>query len=210
MSQVFASGGQSIGVSASTSVLPINTQDWSPLGWTGWIFLQSKGSEDILKRPASFHLETSIKTAKQGTSLVVQRMGIWPPTREPQVAPLVQKDSTWWGATKPWTTAELPRTCWRASVPSESWRLHGPWPARLLCPWASPRQEHGSGVPCPPPGDLPNPWVKPTSHGSCDLYWAAITEAGHQEPHSATREAPVPATEKARVWQGRLRATKRE
>ena len=43
MSQLFASGGQSIGVSASTSVLPINIQDWFPLGWTGWISLQSKG-----------------------------------------------------------------------------------------------------------------------------------------------------------------------
>ena len=43
MSQLFASDGQSVGVSASTSVLPVNTQDWSPLGWTGWIFLQSKG-----------------------------------------------------------------------------------------------------------------------------------------------------------------------
>ena len=43
MSQLFASGGQSIGVSASTSVFPMNTQDWSPLGWTGWISLQSKG-----------------------------------------------------------------------------------------------------------------------------------------------------------------------
>ena len=43
MSQLFASGGQSIGVSASTSVLPMNTQDWCPLGWTGWISLQSKG-----------------------------------------------------------------------------------------------------------------------------------------------------------------------
>ena len=43
MSQLFASGGQSIGVSASASVLPMNTQDWSPLGWTGWICLQSKG-----------------------------------------------------------------------------------------------------------------------------------------------------------------------
>ena len=42
MSQLFASGGQSIGVSASTSVLPMNTQDW-PLGCTGWISLQSKG-----------------------------------------------------------------------------------------------------------------------------------------------------------------------
>ena len=43
MSQFFASSGQSIGVSASTSVLPINTQVWSHLGWTGWISLQSKG-----------------------------------------------------------------------------------------------------------------------------------------------------------------------
>jgi len=42
MSQFFASGGQSIGVSASASVLPMNTQDWSPLGWTGWISSQSK------------------------------------------------------------------------------------------------------------------------------------------------------------------------
>ena len=43
MSQLFASGGQSIGASASTSVLPMNTQDLSPLGWTGWISLQSMG-----------------------------------------------------------------------------------------------------------------------------------------------------------------------
>ena len=42
-SQFFAWGGQSVGVSASTSVLPMNTQDWFPLGWTGWISLQSKG-----------------------------------------------------------------------------------------------------------------------------------------------------------------------
>ena len=43
MSQFFTSGGQSIGVSASTSDLPMNTQDWFPLGWAGWISLQSKG-----------------------------------------------------------------------------------------------------------------------------------------------------------------------
>ena len=43
MSQLFASGGQSIGVSASASVLPMNTQDWSLWGWTGWVSLQSKG-----------------------------------------------------------------------------------------------------------------------------------------------------------------------
>ena len=43
MSQLFTSGGQSIGISASTSVLPMNIQDWFPLGWTDWISLQSKG-----------------------------------------------------------------------------------------------------------------------------------------------------------------------
>ena len=43
MSQLFAWGGQSIGASALASVLPMNTQDWCPLGWTGWISLQSKG-----------------------------------------------------------------------------------------------------------------------------------------------------------------------
>ena len=43
MSQLFTWGGQSTGVSASASVLPMNTQDWSPLGWTGWTSLQSMG-----------------------------------------------------------------------------------------------------------------------------------------------------------------------
>ena len=43
MSQFFTSGGQTIGVSALASVLPMNTQDLFPLGWTGWISLQSKG-----------------------------------------------------------------------------------------------------------------------------------------------------------------------
>ena len=43
MCQLFTSGGQSIGVSALASVLPMNTQEWTPLGWTGWISLQSKG-----------------------------------------------------------------------------------------------------------------------------------------------------------------------
>ena len=47
MSQFFSWGGQSGGVSASASVLPMNTQDWFPLGWTGWISLQSKGLSRI-------------------------------------------------------------------------------------------------------------------------------------------------------------------
>ena len=48
MSQLFTWGGQSTGVSASTSLLPKNTQDWSPLEWTGWISLQSKGLSRVL------------------------------------------------------------------------------------------------------------------------------------------------------------------
>ena len=47
MSQLFPWSGQSIGVSASASVLPKNTQDWSPLGWAGWISLQSKGRSRV-------------------------------------------------------------------------------------------------------------------------------------------------------------------
>ena len=54
VSQFFASGGQNIGVSASVSVLPTNIQDWFPLGWTGWISLQSKGlSRSLLQHHSS-------------------------------------------------------------------------------------------------------------------------------------------------------------
>ena len=52
MSQFFTPGGQSIGVSASASVLSMNTQDWSPLGWTGWISLQSKGLSRVFSNTA--------------------------------------------------------------------------------------------------------------------------------------------------------------
>ena len=56
MSQLFASGGQSTGVSASTSVIPKNTQDWSPLGWTGWI-----SSLVSAKKKLTFYLKNSIE-----------------------------------------------------------------------------------------------------------------------------------------------------
>ena len=51
MSQLFAWGGQSAGVSALASVFPMNIQDWSPLGWTGWISLQSKNSQESSPAP---------------------------------------------------------------------------------------------------------------------------------------------------------------
>ena len=63
-SQVFTPGGQSIGVSASTSVLPMNIQDWFPLRWTGWISLQSKGlsrafSNSIVQKHQFFSIQLS-------------------------------------------------------------------------------------------------------------------------------------------------------
>ena len=55
MSQFFASGAQSTGVSASASVLPMNTQGWSHLGWTGWISLQSKGLSSFSNKTVQQH-----------------------------------------------------------------------------------------------------------------------------------------------------------
>ena len=84
MSQFFASGGLSIGVSASTSVLPMNTQDWSPLGWTGWISLQSKGlsksllqhhssKASILQRSAFFIVQLSPPYLTTGKTIALTR-----------------------------------------------------------------------------------------------------------------------------------------
>ena len=66
MSHLFASGGQNIGVSASTSVLPMNSQDWSLLGWTGWISLQSKGLARVFSHSskASILLRSAFSTVQ--------------------------------------------------------------------------------------------------------------------------------------------------
>ena len=60
MSQFSASGGQSIGVSASTSVLPMNTQDWSPLEWTDWISLLSRDSQEFSPTPQFKSINSSV------------------------------------------------------------------------------------------------------------------------------------------------------
>ena len=67
MNQFFASGGQSIGASASASVLPMNIQDWFPLGWTSWISLQSKGlsrafSSSTVQKHQFFSAQLSLKS----------------------------------------------------------------------------------------------------------------------------------------------------
>ena len=69
MSQLFTSGGQSIGVSASASVLPMNTQDRSPLGWTGWIYLQSKGLSRVFSNTTvQKHQFFSVQLSSQSNS----------------------------------------------------------------------------------------------------------------------------------------------
>ena len=69
MSQLFASGGQNIGVSASTSVLPMKIQDLFPLGWTGWISLQSKGLSRVFSNTTvQKHLFFSAQLSSQSNS----------------------------------------------------------------------------------------------------------------------------------------------
>ena len=69
MGQLFAWGGQNIGVSASTSVLPVNTQGWSPLEWTGWISLQSKGlSRDFSNTTVQKHEFFGTQLSSQSNS----------------------------------------------------------------------------------------------------------------------------------------------
>ena len=60
MSQLFTSGGQNIGVSASTSVLPMNTQDWSALGWTGWTPCSLRDSQESFPTPQFKSINSSM------------------------------------------------------------------------------------------------------------------------------------------------------
>ena len=68
MNQLFTSGGHSIVVSASASVLPMNTQDWSPLGWTGWISLQSKGLSRVFNNIVQKHQFFGTQLSSQSKS----------------------------------------------------------------------------------------------------------------------------------------------
>ena len=118
MSQLFASGGQSIGVSASASVLPMNTQDWSPLGWTGWISLQSKGLSRVFSNTTVQKINCSLSESQAAVPLLCR----------------VQFFTTLW------------------SVAHQAPLSMG-----------VSRQEYWRGMPCPSPGDLPNPGTEPRS-----------------------------------------------
>ena len=91
MSQLSTSGGQSIGVSASTSVPPMNTWDWSPVGWTGWISLQSKGLSGVfvhhsskassLQHSAFFIVQLSHPYLTTGKIIALTKDGRFPRSR---------------------------------------------------------------------------------------------------------------------------------
>ena len=82
MSQFFVSGGQSIGASASTSVLPMNIQDWFPLGLTGWISLQSKGlsrvfSNTTVQKHQFFSAKLSLWSKSHIHTQLLQKPQLW-------------------------------------------------------------------------------------------------------------------------------------
>ena len=76
MSQFFASGGQSIGVSASASVIPMNIQDWFPLGWIGWISLLSKGLSRIFSNTTLPYMTTGKTVAFTRWTFVTKVMSL--------------------------------------------------------------------------------------------------------------------------------------
>jgi len=82
VSQFFASGGQIIGVSASASVLPMNIQDWFPLGWTGWISLQSKGlsrlfSNTTVQKHQFFSTQLSLWSNSHIHKWLLEKLWLW-------------------------------------------------------------------------------------------------------------------------------------
>ena len=99
MSQFFTSGDQSNGVSASASVLPMNIQDWFPLGWANLISLQSKGlskvfSNTTVEKHQLFDIQPSLwsNSHTHGTSLVAQMVKHLLTMLETWIQPLVQED----------------------------------------------------------------------------------------------------------------------
>ena len=80
-------------------------------------------------------------------------------------------------------TQEWVHACQVSSVVSTSSQPHGQLPTRLLCPWGFSRQEHWSGLPCPPPGDLPYPGIKPPSLTSPALAGGFFTTSATWETH---------------------------
>ena len=136
MSQFFASGSQSIGVSALTSVLLINIQDRSPLEWTGWISLQSKGLFKSLPQ----HHSSKALILQLSAFFIVQLSHPYMTTGKTIDREIVKLFSRVRLFATPWTVANQ-------APPSMKFS----------------RQEYWSGLWFPSPGDLPNPGIEPRS-----------------------------------------------
>ena len=131
MSQLFASGGQSTGVSASASFLPMNTQDWSPSGWTGWLSLQSKGLSRVFSNTTQTFLQLRVESS---------------PTRDWTLSPAVAGRYLAPGAPREVSQASFTSVCSQLlqSCPT----LYDPMvcsPPGYLCPWDSSGKKTGVG-----------------------------------------------------------------
>ena len=94
MSQLFAWSGQSSGVSASASVLPMNTQDWSPLGWTGWISLQSKGLSRVFSNTSGILLSNKKEWTVDTHNNIDESQNDYATWKKPDNKEYAQYDST--------------------------------------------------------------------------------------------------------------------
>ena len=188
MSQFFASSGQSIGISASASVLPMNIQDWFPLGCTGWISLQSKGLSSLLH-----HHSSKVSILWGSAFFLVQLSQPYMTTGKTVAAHIPGKSRTaagmaeilgstdWSDFTRLFSLplllpsischlwlasflGKLSYVCKGACVLSHfsRVRLFAPlWTVACQAPLSMgfSRQEYWRGLPCPPPGDLPDPGI---------------------------------------------------
>ena len=156
MSQLFASGGQRIGASASASVPPMNIQDLSPLGWTGWISLQSKGLSESSPAPQFRSTNSSVLSFLYGPALT----------------------STCF-ANRMLLSRVLCCAVLHHSVVSDSLQPHELEPARLLCPWDSPGKNARVGCHALLQGIFPTQGLNPgLPHGRCILYHGSPIKAG--------------------------------
>ena len=146
MSQLFAWGGQVTGVSASAWVLPMYTQDWSPLGWTGWISLQPKGLSRVFSN-------TTVLKHAAAKSLQSCPTLCDPIDGSPPGSPIPGILQT---GTLEWVAISF-SNAWRWKVKGKSLSrvrlLATPWTAAYQAPLSMgfPRQEYWSGVPLPSP-----------------------------------------------------------
>ena len=154
VSWLFASGGQSIGVSASSSVLSINIQGWFPLGLTGLISLLSKGFSKVFSSPMMFSWFENINIGDSLLLLLSHFGRVWlcaTPWTAAHQAPLslgFSRQEHWSGLPFPSPMHESEKWNWSRSVVSNSSRPHGLQPTRLLRPWDFPGKSTGVGCHC--------------------------------------------------------------